>query len=98
MELLSGTKPNKFDLDIYIRVKSRPPDEVSCHIHVNDESARGPGFGKTKFAPIPKTLVKNGYKGYISVEVFEFDPDPQTIASRSIGYLKGILEALGERG
>lgn len=68
------------------------------HVHVNDASGRGPGFGKTKFAPILKTLVKNGYKGYISVEVFEFNPDPQTIASRSIGYLKGILETLGEKG
>jgi D-psicose/D-tagatose/L-ribulose 3-epimerase len=62
------------------------------HVHVNDENGRGPGFGNTKFAPILKTLVKNGYKGYISVEVFDFNPDPQTIASRSIGYLKGILE------
>jgi D-psicose/D-tagatose/L-ribulose 3-epimerase len=62
-----------------------------CHIHVNDESGRGPGFGKTKFAPILKTLVKNGYKGYISVEVFQFDPDPQIIASRSIGYVRGIF-------
>ena len=65
------------------------------HIHVNDANGRGPGFGNTQFGPILKTLVKNGYKGYISVEVFEFDPDPQTIASRSIGYLSGILEALG---
>jgi len=64
------------------------------HVHVNDASGRGPGFGETQFMPILKTLVKNGYKGYISVEVFEFDPDPQTIASRSIGYLKGILETL----
>jgi sugar phosphate isomerase/epimerase len=56
--------------------------------------AGGIGFGNTRFAPILKTLVKNGYTGYISVEVFEFDPDPQTIASRSIGYLRGILETL----
>ena len=49
---------------------------------------------KHEVAPTLKTLVKNGYKGYISVEVFEFDPDPQTIASRSIGYLRGILETL----
>ena len=68
-----------------------------CHIHVNDANGRGPGFGETQFTPILKTLVKNGYKGYISVEVFEFEPDPQTIASRSIGYLKGILESLGEK-
>ena len=65
------------------------------HVHVNDASGRGPGFGKTQFAPVLKTLIKKGYKGYISVEVFTFDPDPQTIASRSIGYLKGILEAIG---
>jgi hypothetical protein len=44
-----------------------------------------------------KMLIKNSYRGYISVEVFETDPDPQTIASRSIGYLKGILETLGEK-
>ena len=65
------------------------------HIHVNDANGKGPGFGNTRFGPILKTLVKNGYKGYISVEVFEFDLDPQTIASRSIGYLRGILEGLG---
>jgi sugar phosphate isomerase/epimerase len=64
------------------------------HIHVNDANGRGPGFGETRFAPILKALIDNGYKHYISVEVFDFDPDPQTIASRSIGYLKGILETL----
>jgi sugar phosphate isomerase/epimerase len=65
------------------------------HIHVNDANGRGPGFGNTPFAPILETLVQNGYKGYISVEVFESGPDPQTVASRSIGYLRGILEAIG---
>jgi sugar phosphate isomerase/epimerase len=68
------------------------------HIHVNDANGNGPGFGETRFTPILKTLIKNGYRGYISVEVSHFDPDPQTIASRSIGYLKGILETLGEKG
>jgi len=66
------------------------------HVHVNDTNDRGPGFGKLKFVPLLKTLVDNGYRDYISIEVFLFDPDPQTIASRSIGYLKGILETLGE--
>ena len=64
------------------------------HVHVNDANGRGPGFGGTDFIPILKNLVKNGYKGYISVEVFDFSPDPLTVASRSIGYLKGILETL----
>ena len=64
------------------------------HVHVNDANGRGPGFGETDFTPILKNLVKNGYKDYISVEVFDFSPDPLTVASRSIGYLKGILETL----
>lgn len=68
------------------------------HVHVNDASGRGPGFGETQFTPILKTLLKNAYKGYISVEVFEFDPDPQTIASCSLGYLKRIMETLSEAG
>jgi sugar phosphate isomerase/epimerase len=64
------------------------------HVHVNDTNGRGPSFGDTDFVPILKMLIKNSYKGYISVEVFDFSPDPQTVASRSIGYLRGILETL----
>ncbi|MGZ3534268.1 MAG: sugar phosphate isomerase/epimerase family protein [Thermodesulfobacteriota bacterium] len=64
------------------------------HVHINDANGRGPGFGETDFIPILKYLVKNGYKNYISVEVFDFSPDPLTVASRSIGYLRGILETL----
>jgi sugar phosphate isomerase/epimerase len=67
------------------------------HIHVNDANGRGPGFGETEFIPIFKSLIKNGYKGYISVEVLDFSSDPQTVASRSIGYLRGILETLLEK-
>ena len=64
------------------------------HVHVNDPNLRGPGFGNLAFTPIVQALKNRGYQGYLSVEVFKFDPDPQTIASRSIGYLRGILEAL----
>jgi sugar phosphate isomerase/epimerase len=63
------------------------------HVHLNDVSGRGPGFGAVRFAPILQELVKGKYPGWASVEVFEFDRDPRTIASRSIGYLRGILEA-----
>lgn len=68
------------------------------HIHVNDANGRGPGFGETAFVPILKSLIKHNYKGYISVEVFDFSPDPETVASRSIGYLRGILETLTAEG
>lgn len=64
------------------------------HVHVNDVNGRGPGFGRVLFSPILQRLIASDYQGYISVEVFEFNPDPRTIAARSIGYLKGIVEAL----
>ena len=64
------------------------------HVHVNDPNLRGPGFGDLQFASILRALKDRHYDGYISVEVFDFKPDPQTIAARSIGYLKGILEGL----
>lgn len=65
------------------------------HVHVNDPNGRGPGFGELELAPVLNTLIDGGYRGYVSVEVFDFEPDPQTIASRSMGYLHGICEALG---
>jgi D-psicose/D-tagatose/L-ribulose 3-epimerase len=65
------------------------------HVHVNDANGNGPGFGHVRFAPILQALIDGAYSGYVSVEVFEFEPDPRTIAARSVGYLTGILEALG---
>jgi sugar phosphate isomerase/epimerase len=65
------------------------------HIHVNDPNDRGPGFGDLQFTPLLKILHEADYQGYISVEVFDFKPDPQTIAARSIGYLHGICESRG---
>ena len=67
------------------------------HVHVNDPNGRGPGFGDLQFAPLLKILHETDYQGYISVEVFDFAPDPRTIAARSLGYLHGILESLGAK-
>jgi sugar phosphate isomerase/epimerase len=59
-----------------------------AHFHANDANLRGPGFGDTDFVPIMAALKKIGYNGYVSVEVFDFKPDAETIASKSYEYLK----------
>lgn len=64
------------------------------HFHANDANLRGPGFGDTDFRPILSTLAAEGYDGYVSVEVFDFAPDPETIAARSLSYL---MECSGSR-
>ena len=59
-----------------------------AHVHANDANRRGPGFGDTDFRPVLSTLNKIGYDGYVSVEVFDYTPDPETIATQSLAYLR----------
>lgn len=65
------------------------------HFHANDPNMRGPGFGEVDFVPIAKALKAARYNGYVSVEVFDYTPDPQTIATQSIAYLKKTFAEAG---
>lgn len=59
-----------------------------AHFHANDRNLKGPGFGDVDFRPIAAALMEVAYKGFVSVEVFNFDEGAEAIASRSLEYLR----------
>jgi sugar phosphate isomerase/epimerase len=93
----------RLHLDVKAMVTERDPiDKIIAdnrrylvHFHANDANRRGPGSGKVDFAPIARALKAVEYRGYVSVEVFDYTPDGPTIARSSIQYLKRTFREAG---
>lgn len=71
--------------------------EVTGHFHVNDTNLLGPGMGETDFVPIFEALLRSGYSGWVSVEVFDYSPGAEAIAQESYRNMQEALEAARER-
>lgn len=68
--------------------------QMLAHFHANDANRQGPGFGRIDFVPILEALGEIDYRGWVSVEVFDYTPGIERLASESIAYLQDCLRRL----
>lgn len=65
-----------------------------AHFHANDPNLLGPGFGDLDFRPVLASLGEIDYRGWVSVEVFDYSPGVERLARESIEYMQQCLEEL----
>jgi len=58
--------------------------DLVIHFHANDPNKLGPGMGDVDQAPIFQALHDIKYKGFVSVEVFDYSPGVEAILSQSM--------------
>jgi hypothetical protein len=69
------------------------------HVHLNEMDGRRPGADNFPFALVMRTLRELGYRGWLSVEVFDFKPDGETAARQAVEYLRSVAaQAIRGRG
>ena len=97
-----GSPHVRLHLDVKaMSTESSPPAELIrrhhallAHFHANDPNRQGPGFGEIDFLPIFEALGEVNYRGWVSVEVFDYAPGVERLARESIEYMQGCLEKL----
>ena len=56
-----------------------------------DPNRKGPGFGDLDFVPIFRALRDVNFKGWASVEVFDYTPGAERLTRESIDYMRRTL-------
>ena len=101
-ELMQMIDSTHVKLHLDVKAMSTEPTEIpsiiekhatrTAHFHANDPNLLGPGMGDVEFQPIFTALKTSGYDGWVSVEVFDYEPGAEHIARTS---MQNMLKAIG---
>ena len=64
------------------------------HVHINEMDGRHPGTGDYDFSVPLRALREIGYDGWLSLEVFKFEPSGEEVARLSQQYLRRLEASL----
>lgn len=68
--------------------------DVIRHVHVNEMDGGHCGTGGYDFKPLLRILKNRNYRGWVSLEAFQFEPGAEAIARGSLNYLKAESEKI----
>jgi sugar phosphate isomerase/epimerase len=66
--------------------------DILAHFHANDPNLQGPGMGSLDVLPIFRALKEIDYRGWVSVEVFDYSPGIDRLVKESMA---NMLAAVG---
>jgi sugar phosphate isomerase/epimerase len=88
--------------DVHNAIDEADPHEVLVdrhfdlirHVHVNELDGKHCGTGNYDFKPVLAMLRRRGFKGWVSLEAFDFTPGAERLANESLRHLEAEIAKL----